>query len=678
MNIRPWLPLLLISAAPVLHAEPDPIQVTDEIIVTGEAETTSTPDWQVYDQTELSRGYRDLGDFLQQVNGLQVQTLGREGDPVVVSMRGANANQTRVLVNGIAINNSQYGSYDLNAIPMNQIERIEIIQAGSDNSAGIMGDDAIGGTINIVTRDDLDGTTRIQGSIGSGNSFSTSLQQPLGDRTSLLYDHRESDNNGRYPVASPYADPTNRNDWQALRNARYEHNSLLLSHRADILTATVQVQDEYKQLPDYYRNSPNNTASLANRSGYLRLEGDFALGEQQRFYQHWQLFQSLRHETYRDPQKILGQSEDDNRYRYTQSEGQFSSQTDVASWTFTGQLKMTEQTYRSRYLLDQDAVACDSLVGHCNQFSWMQESEAGLQSVWEGQNDQQWLLNVTHHQRNEMARPDGNNDLDTTRNSSQWPSLMSSWRQLHDWQQTHASWQVAVKSARRLPSLYERFGDHGLMVGNDELLPEDSITISLDTTLDTELAGRNQSLNISLFNRELDNAIVAIYEDTGAGRYENTSSASMQGLEWQLRSQLDGDNNDNQHWHLKLAGSHYQSETRSDTVKSLDGQQLAGIYHQRGLASIDWQYTARKDSIYQIELAGELADDLWLDRSNLVRGDQRRLMNLTGSYQFGNSSADYCGETGLRIRNLTNHFFRDYTGRPDNGRQWSLYITLYL
>ena len=679
MNIRHGLSVALLATSPALQADETASRnISDEIIVTEVADTRSTPDWQVFDRTELGRGYRDLGDFLQQVNGMQVQTLGRDGDPVLVSMRGANANQTRVLVNGVAVNSGQYGSYDLNAIPLNQIERIEIIQAGSDNSDGIVTDDAIGGTLNIVTRQDLEGSTRLSSSVGSGNSISTAVQYPLGANTSVLVDHRESDNNGAFPVPSPYANPGNRNDEQPLRNARYEHNSLMLNHRQQVVAATVQLQDEYKQLPDYYRNSPNNRASLANRSGFGQLEGDFSLGNTQRFYQHWQVYHSLRHEQYRDPQGILGQTDDNNRYRYQQSEGQFSSQTDIGQWNVGSQLQFTEQTYQSRYLLDTDAVSCDSLAGHCNQFSWMQELQAGAQASWRGNQGQQWLLNVIHHQREDMSRAASNNQLDTTRDNSEWTSWLTSWRQEHDWQTSHASWQLSLKQARRLPSLYERFGDHGLMVGNDELQPENSRSLSLDTHLDTELFRREQSLDVSLFNRDLTNAIVAIYEDTGAGRYENTSNATLQGLEWQVRSRLDSSSLDQQRWHLKLAGSHYQSETRSDSIKSLDHQQLASIYHQRGMASLAWQYEAAVTRIYQLELSGELADDLWLDRSNLVRGDQRQLLNLNGSYQFGNAAEDFCGEAGLRVRNLANHFFRDYTGRPDSGRQWNLYLTLYL
>lgn len=681
MIFRSPLLFLALTTAPALlassAARSENVTISDEILVQASTESSSTPDWQVYNQSELSRGFRDLGDFLQQVNGLQVQTLGREGDPVLVSMRGANANQTRVLVNGIAVNNGQYGSYDLNAIPLNQIERIEIIQAGSDNSGALIIDEAIGGTINIVTREALQQRRRIGVSGGSANSIGASLQQPLGASTSIQLDHRQSANNSHYPVPSPYDHPANAYESQPLRNARYERNSLLLSHQQNGVSASLQLQDDDKQIPDYFRNSPNNTASLASRSGFGRLEGDFSLGQDQRFYQHWSLYHSLRHESYRDPQGILGQSEDDNRYRYQQSEGQFGSQTDLGAWNIATHLQLSEQTYQSRYRQDNDAIDCDSLAGHCNQFSWLQEWQTALQTRWQGQQNQQWLLNLIQHHRSERSRAADNSALESSSNQDDWLSWLMSWRQQHDWQKSHLSWQLAIKQARRLPSLYERFGDHGLMVANDDLQPEDSQTVSLDGSLDTRLAGRPQTLSLSLFRRQLENAIVALYEDTGAGRYENTSEASLEGIEWQWRSRLNGDDDARQQWHLQLSGSHYRSLTHSDSVKSQDNRELAGIYHQRGLASLDWQYHLDNNDRWQLQLAAEIADDLWLDRANLVAGDQRRLINASSSWQFERSNR-FGGEAGLRVRNLNNHFFKDYTGRPDNGRQWSLYLTLYL
>lgn len=691
--IRHFLPWTTLACLLGIHlpARADDSHNMEQILVTAVQEQQTAPDFQVFDHNELNRGFSNLGDFLQQVNGMQVQTLGGLGDPALVSIRGASASQTRLLVNGIAVNNGQYGHYDLNAIPLNQIERIEILQSSADASSGLISDDAIGGTINIVTRSQLDGSTRISTSLGSANTRAVSIAQPSGSHNSLTYDHQQSDNNFVNPVPSPWANPANQDEHQALNNNRYERNSLLLSHQRQTVTAQLQVQDEYKQIPDYFRNSPNNHAALASRSGYLQLDGDFRLGQKQPFYQHWQLFQSLRHEQYRDPQGILGQTEDNNRYRYQQSSGRFSSQTNIRNWTFSTGLEASEQTYQSRYLLDTDASDCSSLSGNCNQFSWQQDWQASAQARWQGDKGQQLTLSSGHHQQNSLSRPSGDTSLATTRDQRAWPSWLLQYRQEYALTTSNLWWQLGLKRALRTPSLYERYGDHGLMIGNNSLEPELSHSQTLDSGINGQLLGRPHRLTLTLFKRDLDNAIIALYDDTGAGRYENTSSAELQGLEWQLNSQLTArrqtpdsssaqstDNTSGSTWNLKLGGSHYRSLTHSDDVKSLDQKELAGIYHLRLLASLDWLYQTRSNERYNLQLSGELADGLWLDRSNLSSGDPRRLLNLSGSYQFGSITSNYCGETGLRISNLTNHFFHDYTDRPTNGRQWSLYLTLNL
>jgi len=47
------------------------------------------------------------------------------------------------------MNNSQSGGVDLSLIPLDNIERIEIVRGGNSS---IYGADAVGGVINIITK----------------------------------------------------------------------------------------------------------------------------------------------------------------------------------------------------------------------------------------------------------------------------------------------------------------------------------------------------------------------------------------------------------------------------------------------------------------------------------------------------------------------------------------------
>ncbi len=107
----------------------------------------------VIDRQEIeTSGVTNLADLLRGHAGIQISDLFGDGSRATVSMRGFGGNaqaNTLILVDGRRLNNADLGNPDLNTIPLQDIERIEIVE-GSGGT--LFGDQAVAGVINIITR----------------------------------------------------------------------------------------------------------------------------------------------------------------------------------------------------------------------------------------------------------------------------------------------------------------------------------------------------------------------------------------------------------------------------------------------------------------------------------------------------------------------------------------------
>ena len=148
----------------------------EEIIVTGsrirrDTFSSAAPMEVVLTESAPARGITDLATLLQSttvaMGSPQVTSaISATGDPSngglgtnTLSLRGLGANRTLVLLNGRRAGPSgvrgSVSSFDLNAIPLAAIERVEVLK---DGASSIYGSDAVAGVVNIITRKDDGGS----------------------------------------------------------------------------------------------------------------------------------------------------------------------------------------------------------------------------------------------------------------------------------------------------------------------------------------------------------------------------------------------------------------------------------------------------------------------------------------------------------------------------------------
>jgi len=97
------------------------------------------------------KGVRTVAQALRDVPGLDVTQNGPTGGVTGVSLRGAKTDQTKVLIDGVCVNDpiAPTGGYNFANLLTEDIERIEVVRGPQ---SVLYGSDAIGGVINIILK----------------------------------------------------------------------------------------------------------------------------------------------------------------------------------------------------------------------------------------------------------------------------------------------------------------------------------------------------------------------------------------------------------------------------------------------------------------------------------------------------------------------------------------------
>ena len=93
----------------------------------------------------------NISDILEHVNGVDVRQRGARGVQADVGIRGGSYEQTLIMVDGVPVSDPQTGHHNMDLpVNLNDIERIEIVKGPAARTYGL---NAVGGVINIITRD---------------------------------------------------------------------------------------------------------------------------------------------------------------------------------------------------------------------------------------------------------------------------------------------------------------------------------------------------------------------------------------------------------------------------------------------------------------------------------------------------------------------------------------------
>ncbi len=197
----------------------DDAEISIEVIAEPDNLPQSTLTY-VIDKEEIQKqGATSLADILKRMPGFAINDVGHGADTHTGTYyRGASINQSVFLINGRPINNNvntYHGGTDLNSIPVEAIERVELY---SGTASALYGSSAFGGVVNIITKEGY-GKPKLSASAEFGSLSLNNQQVTYGGSSdnvkyNFSFERFFTDNRYRVPVGA-----ANRDEQGFLSNA---------------------------------------------------------------------------------------------------------------------------------------------------------------------------------------------------------------------------------------------------------------------------------------------------------------------------------------------------------------------------------------------------------------------------------------------------------------------------
>jgi vitamin B12 transporter len=155
----------------------------DQVVVTANRTAVSVNDLltpvEVLDRADIERSQaRDLNDLLRGRAGITIANQGGTGKLTTLFLRGSESDHVLVLVDGIRIGSPTSGLAALQDLPLELIDRIEIVRGPRSS---LYGADAIGGVIQVFTRREQQGfAPRVH--VGGGSNGTIEYGSGFGGR----------------------------------------------------------------------------------------------------------------------------------------------------------------------------------------------------------------------------------------------------------------------------------------------------------------------------------------------------------------------------------------------------------------------------------------------------------------------------------------------------------------
>ncbi len=636
-----------------------------EVIEVVNEHNFANSNYQVLRREDFIDSSQSLSDILGQVNGIQIRQISGIGNPVSISIRGSSAKQVQFFIDGQLVNDSQFGSFDLNQIPTEQIESIEI----SKNQAIGTGSTPIGGVIRINTYNPSKDTHKISLSLGSFSYQELSLLKNTAFKHHSLAiggTYLASDNDYDYLVPQSFNNPS-KSITEPLKNNAFEKFSLFINDSAQIAQHQLRVNLTYnkqdKGLANYQNNSPENSSTIEMNN--LRY------GLQYNWLSDVEFIDTIELEYYNDEKDEFylesphESVQNTNDYQTNKQHVGIKPSFTYNSLTFSPFANTNKQQFTSFSTHNGKPNECNG-IGACDIKAQQDQVNFGARLAWQSTSMPFYSYVLANQLREDNSNIALNqNSAGKEQSKAQYDTQEVGLSYGDKKLKASLNWSNGV----RTPSLYELFGDRGAFKGNDNLLPEQAQTYALSIKYQETISSFSFDASSSIYQQSIENSIVAIFNSSGTGSYTNVSNAELFGIEFQAGSQITSALS------LSLQAHIIDSDTQSEYV-AFNNKKLPGIYHQQYSATIGYKLS----DTWRAKVTTHIDYDLYFNRSNQFENNDelnktgnpanRTVTNLSIHWRIKHYSAN------LSFSNLFDEHYQDLANRPAQGRSIQFKISI--
>lgn len=151
--IRAFLFGLLCFSNVLLHGYAEDVSLGEIVVTPSGVQENSANSARKVDVLRSSSGdfdnASDLGRPLSQEASVNISSYGGLGTAQNIRMRGSTAAQVLVMVDGRPVNNPRDGAVDLSTLPLDNVDRVELVHGPVSD---LYGSQAMGGALNIITK----------------------------------------------------------------------------------------------------------------------------------------------------------------------------------------------------------------------------------------------------------------------------------------------------------------------------------------------------------------------------------------------------------------------------------------------------------------------------------------------------------------------------------------------